>query len=257
MTSTWIDLTVEGSTAKTYLATPDGPGPHPGVVVAQHAGGVDTFIRSFCDRLASAGYAALALDMYHRQGGMGFEELAEMKQDDPERWPTIMGKAGQMHDDEIVADMTAGFAHLAGLAEVDENAIGVTGFCGGGRVAYLMASRNPGFKASAVFHGGAIMNARGHDGPSPFDLTKDISCLVAGFFGLDDQNPSPDDVTKISAEMDKFNKPHEFHSYEGTGHSFLDHTNPKAYREKSGVDAWEKLNGFFGEHLKAVAGVRT
>lgn len=250
MTSTWIDLTVDGSTAKTYLATPDGPGPYPGIVVAQHAGGVDTFIRSFCDRLSGAGYAAIAPDMYHRQDGMSFEELSEMKQDDPERWPTMMGMAGKMHDDEIVADMAAGFAHLASLATVDGDAIGVTGFCGGGRVAYLMASRNPGFKASAVFHGGAIMNPRGHDGASPFDLTKDISCPVAGFFGLDDQNPSPDDVAKISAEMDKFGKPHEFHSYEATGHSFLDHTNSRAYREKSGADAWGKLQVFFGEQLR-------
>ncbi|MEE8517851.1 MAG: dienelactone hydrolase family protein [Dehalococcoidia bacterium] len=255
MTSTWIELSIDGSTAKTYLATPDGPGPHPGAVVAQHAGGVDTFIRSFCDRLAEAGYAAIAPNMYHRQDGMDFEELAKMPQDHPDRWDTMMGKAQQMTDDGIVADMNAGFAHLAGMPEVDGNAIGVTGFCGGGRVAYLMAARNPGFKASAVFHGGAIMNARGHDGASPFDLTSDISCPVAGFFGKDDQNPSPDDVAKISAEMDKFNKPHQFHSYEATGHSFLDQTNPRAYREKSGADAWEKLKVFFGEQLKVSAGV--
>ena len=54
--------------------------------------------------------------------------------------------------------------------------------------------------------------------------------------------------------MDKHHKPHQFQSYDGTGHSFLDHTNPKAYREESGADAWKSLNAFFGEQLKVAAG---
>ena len=60
-----------------------------------------------------------------------------------------------------------------------------------------------------------------------------------------------DDVAKISAEMDKFDKAHEFNLYDNTGHSFLDHTSPNSYREASAKDAWEKLIIFFGEHLKS------
>ena len=256
MAATWMDLSVDGSTMKTYVATPDGPGPHPGVVVAQHAGGVDQFITAICDRLAEAGYAAVSPNTYHRQVGpddTSFEELAAIPKDDPDRFATMMGKAGRTKDDEVERDINAAIAHLRGLAAVGDAPIGITGFCGGGRIAYMMACRNPELQASAVFHGGNIMVARG-DGPSPFDQTAQIGCRVAGFFGLDDENPSTDDVTKISAEMDRHDKPHEFHSYDGTGHSFLDFTNARAYREGSAADAWDKLLAFFGETLKVPAG---
>ena len=71
-----VTLTVDGSPMQTYVAVPDGDGPFPAVVVAQHQSGVDAFIRSACDRLAEAGYAAAAPDQYHRQTDMTFEELA-------------------------------------------------------------------------------------------------------------------------------------------------------------------------------------
>ena len=250
MASEFVTLNVDGSQMKTWLAMPEGDGPFPGVVVAQHAGGMDTFIRSVCDRLAEAGFAAAAPDMYHRQDGITFEELDAIPQDDPERWPTMMGKARQMTDAEIVSDANAAYGLLRTLAQVGAAPIGVMGFCGGGRVAYMMAARNRDFAASAVFHGGSITEAR-PDRPATIDLTPQINCPVAGFFGLDDQNPSPETVIEIAAEMDKHGKKHQFHSYEGTGHSFLDFTNPKAYREKAAKEAWPTLIQFFNETLRA------
>ena len=48
-------LTVDGSDMRCHIAIPDVT-PAPGIVVAQHAGGVDAFIRSMTDRLAEAGF---------------------------------------------------------------------------------------------------------------------------------------------------------------------------------------------------------
>ena len=89
MAASWEHITVDNVPMKTYLAVPSGEGPFPGVVVAQHASGVDTFIQTVCDRLAQAGYAAAAPDLYHRQTGMTFEELGRMRRDDPKRWPAM------------------------------------------------------------------------------------------------------------------------------------------------------------------------
>ena len=113
MAGAFVTLDVDGSKMKTWVAVPDGPGPFPGVVVAQHAGGMDTFIRSVCDRLAEAGFAAAAPDMYHRQDGMTFEELDAMAPDDPERWPSMMAKTGQTNDNDIEQDLRASMAHEA------------------------------------------------------------------------------------------------------------------------------------------------
>src|SRR5712691_8815552 len=51
-----------------YVTVPSGTGPFPAIVVIQHGGGVDTFVRTMVDRLATAGYAAVAPDLYHRLG---------------------------------------------------------------------------------------------------------------------------------------------------------------------------------------------
>ena len=248
MASAYVTLDVEGSQMKTWVAVPDGPGLFPGVVVAQHAGGMDTFIRSTCDRLAEAGFAAAAPDMYHRQDGMTFEELDAMALDDPERWPSMMAKTGQTNDTDIEQDVRASMRHLRSLAQIEDSPIGIMGFCGGGRVSYLMAARIAELAGSVVFHGGFITMAR-EDRPAALDETAQISCPMAGFFGLDDQNPSPEHVLEITTEMDRHGKSYEFLSYEGAAHSFLDHTNPKAYRPKSAADAWEKAVAFFKKTL--------
>ena len=50
-----------------YLGVPDRPGPHPGILVAQHAGGVDTQIQDTVHRLFREGYVAAAPELFHRQ----------------------------------------------------------------------------------------------------------------------------------------------------------------------------------------------
>ena len=250
MPSQFVTLTVDGSPMKTWVAVPSGRGPFPGVVIAQHAGGLDTFIRNVCDRLAEAGFAAAAGDMYHRQDGMTFEELAAIPADDPTRFEKMMAKAGRMKDDEIERDMNATLAHLRSLPQVGGSPVGVMGFCGGGRVAYMMAALQPEFAASAVFHPGGVGIPR--DGrTTAIDLTPKIKAPMAGFFGKDDQNPSPEHVAQMDAALTKNGVAHRFHSYDGTGHSFLDYTNPKAHRPGPAKDAWEKLVAFFNETLKA------
>ena len=54
----------------------------------------------------------------------------------------------------------------------------------------------------------------------------------------------------IDAEMTKHGKPHEFHSYDGAGHAFLNFMNAERHRPKQGADAWEKMLGFLEKHLK-------
>ena len=58
-------IQVDGAEMELYISVPSGPGPFPAVVVSQHGGGVDTFIRGIADRLAADGYAGVAPDLYH------------------------------------------------------------------------------------------------------------------------------------------------------------------------------------------------
>jgi carboxymethylenebutenolidase len=186
-----------------------------------------------CDRFAEAGFVAIAPDLYHR-------EEPDSK-DDP------MTRMSRLRDKSIIADMNAAVAYAKGLDEVVAGSLGVTGFCMGGRVAYLMAAASDAFSASVVFWGGNIMTPWG-EGPSPFDITDKISCPVLGLFGEDDPNPNPADVAKIDAEMTRLGKPHEFHSYAGAGHAFMNESRP-SYRPEASAEAWKHAVDWFKRYL--------
>lgn len=233
MSGRWDSMRVTEGDMRCYIGRPSA-GRSPAVIVAQHAGGVDDFICGMCDRFAEAGLAAVAPDLYHR------EEPGSA--DDP------MTRMGRLRDDQIVRDMDAAVAHAKALAEVDGERLGVTGFCMGGRVAYLMAASSSAFRAAIVFWGGNIMNAWG-DGLAPFGLTDRISCPVLGIFGEDDPNPNPADVAMIDAEMTQFGKAHEFHSYPGAGHAFMNERRP-SYRPEATADAWRRSVEWFDRYLK-------
>ncbi|HYM16047.1 MAG TPA: dienelactone hydrolase family protein [Dehalococcoidia bacterium] len=233
MLQRWDTLTVDGSDMRCHVALPDGAGPFPGVAVAQHAGGVDEFIQSMTLRLAEAGFAAIAPDLYHREN--------------PAAGDDAMRRMSRLRDPHIERDMAAAIAHLRTMPQVARERIGVTGFCMGGRVAYMMAARDPSLKAAVVFYGGNIMTAWG-DGPAPFDQSVAIAAPVLGLFGSDDGNPAPDDVQKIDAELERLGKPHEFHSYAGAGHAFMSEGRP-SYRPDAAADAWERCIAWFRHYL--------
>jgi carboxymethylenebutenolidase len=230
----WDTIQVEGHPMRVYLDVPAGGSAVPGVVVIMHGPGLDRFVEDRVEDLARHGYAAVAPDLYHRQPADG----------------DMMTRVGRLRDREILADADAAMAHLKGVPDAGVGDLAVLGFCMGGRITYMLAGARPSaWRAAGVFYGGNIMKAWG-DGPTPFDLTPQIACQTIGFFGLDDTNPSPDDVKKIEAEMTKHGKPHEFHSYEGAGHAFLNFMNAERHRPKQGADAWEKMLGFLDKHLK-------
>jgi len=229
----WDTIQVDGQPMRVYLDVPAGGGTVPGVVVIMHGPGLDRFVEDRVEDLARHGYAAIAPDLYHRQPADG----------------DMMTRVGRLRDGEILADADAAIAHLQRLPDARVRDLAVLGFCMGGRITYLLAGARPAaWQAAGVFYGGNIMKAWG-EGPTPLSLTGQIACPVIGFFGLDDTNPSPGDVKTIDAELTAHGKRHEFHSYEGAGHAFLNFMNAERHRPKQGADAWEKMLAFLDAQL--------
>ena len=251
MKSRWDTLQVDNDPMRVYVSLSDTPGPHPGVVVIQHIQGVDVFTQTMVDRLAHEGYAAAAPEIYHRQKDNILQEVISLPPE--QRTAKLRTKLDKFKDTEVTADVAATVEYLQQLPDSEVGPVGITGFCMGGRVVYLAAATVPSLQAAAVFYGGNIMKPWG-DGPSPFDLTANIGCPLIGFFGEDDANPSPEDVEKISVEMDKHNKAHDFHSYPGAGHAFQNFENTNTYRAEASRDSWDRLLAFFQENLKARVG---
>ncbi|MEX0786003.1 MAG: dienelactone hydrolase family protein [Dehalococcoidia bacterium] len=233
MAGRWDTLHVDSSDMRCYVTEPAGAGPFPGVVVIQHAGGVDDFVRTMTDRIAEAGFVGIAPDLYHR--------------DDPNSGDDALQRMSRLRDKNILPDSLAAIDHLKSMSNVRSDAIGITGFCMGGRVAFLIATQSADIKAVVDFYGGNKMAAWG-EGTPPFEMADSINAPILGLYGADDGNPNPDDVAKLDAELTRLGKQHEFHSYAGAGHAFMSEGRP-SYREDAAKDAWPKCVAWFQRYL--------
>ena len=232
-------VTVNDSPMEIFLFEPEGPGPHPGLVLAQHIPvghtGIenDTFTLKTAERFAQNGFVVAAPFIFH-----WWPKEAEMQL-----------KRDEFRDDWTALDLNAAYGYLAQMETVDADRIGIAGHCWGGRVAWLGAGHLPGLKACAVFYGGRIKLTMGPDTPPAIDLAGNIKCPVIGFFGNEDQNPSPEDVNDYEAALAAAGVDHIFHRYDGAGHAFQSFNSEERYREEASEDAWEKVLAFMGEKL--------
>ena len=229
-------LTVGGSEMDMYAALPAGSGPRPAVVIAFHVGGLDDFDRAMADKLAEEGYVAVVPDLFHRYS----KEIMEGPR---------LERLGHLRDADIIADMNAAVDFLTANSAIDNDRIGVMGFCMGGRVAWLMPATNPIFKCAVPFYGVNIMGNWGF-GETPFSMTGNIDCPIMFHFGALDGNPSPEDRVKLEAELKRLGKDYQFFNYEGAGHAFMDHTNAERHHEESANQAWPRTLEFLSKNLK-------
>ena len=164
MPSFWEKIPVDGPDMNLYSGVPQGSGPFPAVLVIHPASGVADFTQSIVNRLAEAGYVAVAPDLFHRvtedmlAGGHTQNEF--------------------LSDPEIVADVNATVEFMRNHAAIDSQRLGITGFCMGGRIVWLAATANPHFKAMVPYYGGNIQATRGAGVQSPFELTAGINCPI-------------------------------------------------------------------------------
>lgn len=240
MASTWESTQSDGKAMDIYVSMPEGSGPFPGIVVIHHMSGVDPFTRSIAERLAGEGYAAVAPNLYHRNS-------------ESER-AAATGPKDLLKDPQVIADVNAAADHLRSHTSVDGNALGIIGFCMGGRVVWLGAATNPHFKAAVPYYGGSIMLPWGDIDQTPFDRAVGIDCPILFHFGELDTNPSPEDMAKLDGELTRLGKAHQFYTYPDAKHGFMNHNGP-GYNQEATDAAWPRTMAFFSEHLSGV-GVR-
>ncbi|MBD21802.1 MAG: hypothetical protein CMM37_12265 [Rhodospirillaceae bacterium] len=229
----FTNVQLEGNEMRIAYSSPGDKAEYPAIVVMYHRGGFDEFTVKVCDDLADAGFFSAAMDLYH--------------------WPPLLEPAAENPfpvDPEIIKDITATVGWLSGRKDVDSNRLGILGHCMGGRMALLGAATHDVFKACVPYYPGNTFKPWSEDGPSPFELLGDIRARILGFFGNDDQNPSPEDRDKISAELTRLGVEHEFHGYDGAGHAFQNFVAPERFRPEATVDSWSKTISFLNQTLK-------
>jgi len=235
MASFWENLQVDNHEMSVYSSIPEGSGPFPAVLIAHPASGVGEFTQSIADRLAKAGFVAVAMDLFHRV-------TEDMTADGT-------AKNAFLDDIQIMADINTTVDWLRSHDAIDGNRIGVTGFCMGGRIAWLAAANNPHFKAVAPYYGGNLWVARGGASVSPHDQMGSINCPMLFHFGEVDENPSQDDMKQLDRELTNLGKSHQFYTYPGADHAFMDFGQPHRYNKGAADASWPRTLDFFNLHL--------
>ncbi len=216
-----ITLTAEdGHELSAYRADPDGA-PRGGIVVIQEIFGVNGHIRSVCDRFAGEGYVAIAPAVFDRvERGV---EL-EYDSDGMARGREIMGGIGL---DGPLLDIAA-----AAAAIKDAGKVGSVGYCWGGTVAWLAATR---LKLPSVgYYGGRIVDFAGEELEVPVML----------HFGKQDQMIPAEDVAKIREAAPKV----PVFEYDEAGHGF-NCEKRASYHEESAKFALTRTLEFLAENV--------
>ena len=232
-----------GEQINAYYARPLGTGPFPAVVVIHHMPGWDEWYREATRRFAHHGYAALSPNLYFRQGHGTPEDVAAK----------VRGEGG-VSDEQVLGDVEGALKFLLDQPYVNGK-VGLFGTCSGGRHAFLVACRIPGFSAAVDCWGGRVTQTAEELTPrqpvAPIDYIADLSCPLIGIFGNDDHSPTPEQVNTLEAALKQHGKVYEFYRYDGAGHGFFYYHVP-AYRQAQAVDGWKKLFAFFEKHLAGV-----
>jgi carboxymethylenebutenolidase len=87
------------------------------------------------------------------------------------------------------------------------------------------------------------------DGPSPFERSAEMHCPLSGLFGEEDTNPSPADMHKLDAELTRLGKVHEFYSYPGANHAFMNQHGNR-YHAAADRDSWPRVLAHFEKYLR-------
>jgi len=208
------------------------------VIVIQEAFGVNDYIRDVTRRFAAAGHHAVAPTMFHRAGG-GTAPYGDFSK--------VMPLFRGLSDEGIVADVDATVGHLrhAGFADAS---IGIVGFCFGGRVTFLIATRRT-LGAAVGFYGGGIVTARMPVFPPLIGDTARLATPWLGLFGDEDAGIPVADVEQLRETLAREAKvPHEIVRYPGAEHGFHCDRRP-AYQEAAATDGWKRTLAWLRRHL--------
>jgi carboxymethylenebutenolidase len=219
--------------------TPDEPNGR-AVIVIQEAFGLNDHIADVCSRLAGEGYVAVAPALFHRTGSpvLGYDDFQK-----------VMPHMQQLSDDGILADVDAARQHLQQMG-YDDAHTGIVGFCLGGRVAFLVATKRQ-LGAAVTFYGGGIVSVRSDAMPSLVDGVAGMRTPWLGFFGDRDKSIPVDDVEALRGRLDaEAEVPHDVVRYESAGHGFFCDRRD-SYHEESAADAWPRALAWFEAHLAA------
>jgi carboxymethylenebutenolidase len=200
----WVAVKKGDRTVHAFLVFPEVKEKALAVIVIHENRGLTDWVRSVADRLAEAGYIAIAPDLLSGSGPKKGKTSDFASEDDARKAIYDLKPDQVMSDLDIVAD------HVAKLPAASGK-VAVAGFCWGGGQAFSFAGRRKDLAAAFVFYG---------TGPDSKEAVEKIACPVHGFYGGNDARINAT-VPGTAELMKAAGKTFETSTYEGAGHGFL------------------------------------
>lgn len=224
----WVDVkTPDGRTVKTFVVFPEVKDKATAVIIIHENKGLTDWERSVADRLAEAGFVAIAPDFLSGAGPDGGGTSSFASRDAATQ--AIYGLAPE----QVSADLDA-VAAYAQKIEAANGKVAVIGFCWGGGKSFGYAAHNPKIAAALVCYGTA---------PEDEAELKKIEVPVYGFYGGNDARITAQ-VPRVEAAMKKLDKTYEPVVYEGAGHGFLragEQPGASEDDKKAFAQGWERV----------------
>lgn len=219
----WISYHAEGKTLRAYTAHPAKKGP--GIIVLHAWWGLNPFFQRLCDRLAQAGFVALAPDLNNGQVATSIEEAKELME--TRDWDLV----------RIASTSAVDQIHRQpGL--LSPGPLGVIGFSMGAAWSVVLSEARPADIAAAVlFYGTA---------KADFSQTQ---AAYLGHFAEQDEWAPQDGIRSMQSEMQAAGREASFYTYPGTGHWFFEDNRPDAFQLEAANLAWDRTLAFFKSNL--------
>jgi carboxymethylenebutenolidase len=196
----WVAIKHGDRTVNAFIVYPEVKTKATAVIVIHEIFGLSDWVQTVADKLAAAGYVAIAPDLLSGMGpnGGGTSSFA----------PGDVNKAfSTLNPDQVTADLNAIADYVKGLT-ASNGKIAVAGFCWGGGQSFRFATNRKDLSAAFVFYG-----------PTPADVTA-INAPVYGFYAGDDARISGA-VPATTDAMKAAGKKYAPVIYDGAGHGFM------------------------------------
>jgi len=217
------DKTLEG-----FLELPKGEGRLPGVLIVHQWMGITDHEKEVAGRLAKAGFAAFACDIY----GKG---------DRPNGRSQAGAYAGKYKNNIALyrRRLAAGLSVLKKHPRVDPSRLAVIGYCFGGTGALELGRSGADVKAIVSFHGGLST-------PKPEDA-KNIRGSVLICHGGDDRHVPDKEVLGVMNELRATKVDWQVLVFGNSVHGFTHRHDDQRYNAKAEARAWNAMMNLFAE----------
>jgi carboxymethylenebutenolidase len=249
LTAGGVEIPTSDRPIPAYRAMPESGGPFPVVLVVQEIFGVHEHIRDICRRLAKVGYMAIAPELFVRQGDPA--QLTDIQQ-------IVKEIVSKVPDAQVMSDLDATASWAEASRKGDVSRLAITGFCYGGRIAWLYCAHNPKVKAGVAWYGRLAGQASELTPRAPVDIAASLTVPVLGLYGGSDQGIPLDTVEQMRQALAKGKSDSQIIVYEGAPHAFFADYRA-SYRKEAADDGWKRMLGWFksnGVEAPPVVGAR-